>query len=72
MDQAFAQAVQNPKPEGISTTELVDLASALRDKPLVGFEVSEVVPINDQGFSATAVAKVVFEMLFQLDKFEKA
>jgi len=68
LDPAYAPAVQNPEPEGISTTDLIDLACSLCDKRVLGFDVMEIVPIFDQGISAIAAAKVVFEMLCQLEK----
>jgi agmatinase len=71
LDPAFAPAVQNPEPEGITTTDLLDLACALCDKRVIGFDVSEIVPIYDQGVSAVVAAKVMFEMLCQLEKSRK-
>jgi agmatinase len=71
LDPAFAPAVQNPEPEGITTTDLLDLACAFCDKRVIGFDVSEIVPIYDQGVSAVVAAKVMFEMLCQLEKSRK-
>jgi agmatinase len=71
LDPAFAPAVQNPEPEGITTTALLDLACALCDKRVLGFDVLEIVPIYDQGVSAVVAAKVMFEMLCQLEKSRK-
>jgi agmatinase len=71
LDPAFAPAVQNPEPEGITTTDLLDLACSLCDKRVVGFDVVEIVPIYDQGVSAVVAAKVMFEMLCQLEKSRK-
>jgi agmatinase len=68
LDPAFAPAVQNPEPEGISTTALLDIACALCDKRVVGFDVLEIAPTYDQGVSAIVAAKVMFEMLCQLEK----
>jgi len=68
LDPAYAPAVQNPEPEGITTTDLVDLVCGLCDKRVVGFDVLEIAPIYDQGVSAIVAAKVVFEMLCQLEK----
>jgi agmatinase len=68
LDPAFAPAVQNPEPEGIDTTTLLDIVCELCDKRVVGFDVLEVAPIYDQGVSAVVAAKVVFEMLCQLEK----
>jgi agmatinase len=71
LDPAFAPAVQNPEPEGITTTQLIDLACALCDKRVLGFDVVEIVPVYDQGISAISAAKVVYEMLCQLEKARK-
>ena len=71
LDPAFAPAVQNPEPEGITTAELIDLACSLCDKRVIGFDVQEIVPIYDQGVSAIVAAKIIFEMLCQLEKSRK-
>ncbi len=68
LDPAFAPALQNPELEGITTTDLLDIICALSGKRLFGFDVVEVVPIYDQGVSATVAAKVIFEILCQLKK----
>lgn len=68
LDPAYAPAVQNPEPEGITTTQLIDLACSLCDKRVLGFDILEVVPIYDQGISAITAAKVICEMLCQLEK----
>jgi agmatinase len=71
LDPAFAPAVQNPEPEGIETSTLLDILCALCDNRVVGFDVVEVAPIYDQGVSAVAAAKVMFEVLCQLEKARK-
>ena len=71
LDPAFAPAVQNPEPEGIETHTLVDIVCALCDKRVVGFDVLEVAPSYDQGISAVAAAKVIFEMLCQIETTHK-
>ena len=68
LDPAYVPAVQNPEPEGINPTALLDIACALCDKRVVGFDVLEIAPIYDQGVSAVVAAKVVFELLCQLEK----
>ena len=68
LDPAFAPAVQNPEPEGLTTTQLLDLILPLCTERLVGFDVVELVPPYDQGVSATVAAKVLFEMLCQIEK----
>jgi agmatinase len=72
LDPAFAPAVQNPEPEGIDTSTLLDIVCALCDKRAIGFDVLEVAPIYDQGISAITAAKIMFEMLCQLEKTRKA
>jgi len=67
LDPAYAPAVQNPEPEGLSTTQLLDLACSICDKRVLGFDVVEVAPIYDQGVSAVTAAKVTMEMLCQLE-----
>ena len=68
LDPSFAPAVQNPEPEGITTTALLDLLLEQCGERVVGFDVSEIAPIYDQGISVIVAAKVVFEMLCQLKK----
>src|SRR4030065_553264 len=72
LDPAFAPAAQNPEPEGINTTALLDIVCALCDKRVVGFDVLEIAPMFDQGISAIVAAKVMFEMLCQLEKTRKS
>jgi len=71
LDPAFAPAVQNPEPEGINTTALIDLACTICDKRVIGFDVAEVAPIYDQGLTAIVAAKAIFEMLCRLEKSRK-
>ncbi len=71
LDPAFAPAVQNPEPEGINTTQLLDLVLAQCGKRVIGFDLSEIAPIYDQGISAVVAAKMIFEMLCQLEKSRK-
>jgi agmatinase len=71
LDPAFAPAVQNPEPEGIETHTLLDILCALCDKRVVGFDVVEIAPVYDQGISAVAAAKVMFEVLCRLEKARK-
>lgn len=72
LDPAYVPAVQNPEPEGLETHTLLDILCALCDKRVVGFDVVEIAPVYDQGISAVAAARVIFEMLCQLEKVRKA
>lgn len=71
VDPAFVPAVQNPEADGITTGDLLDMVCALCDKRVVGFDVLEIAPVYDQGISAVAAAKVMFEMLCHLEKAQK-
>lgn len=71
LDPAFAPATQNPEADGISTGELLDVVCALCDERVVGFDVVEVAPVYDQGISAIAAAKIIFDMLCRLEKARK-
>ena len=71
LDPAFAPAPQNPEADGITTGELLDIVCALCDERVVGFDVLEIAPVYDQGTSAIAAAKVIFEMLCQREKSRK-
>ena len=71
LDPAFAPAVQNPEPEGLDTHALLDIACGLCNRRVVGFDVVEVTPAYDKGVSAIAAAKVVFQMLCQLERARK-
>ena len=72
VDPAFAPAVQNPEADGITTGDLLDIVCSLCDKRVIGFDVLEIAPVYDQGISSIAAAKVIFEMLCQLEKSKKA
>ena len=72
VDPAYAPAVQNPEADGVSTGDLLDIACSLCDKRVVGFDVLEIAPVYDQGVSAVAAAKVMFEMLCHLEKTRRA
>jgi agmatinase len=71
LDPAYAPAVQNPEPEGIKTSTLIDILCGLCDKRVVGLDTLEITPIYDQGISAVVAAKVIFEMLCALEKAQK-
>ncbi len=72
LDPAYSPAVQNPEPEGIDTSTLLDIVCALCDSRVIGFDVVEIAPNYDQGVSAITAAKVMFEMLCHLEKTRKS
>jgi len=71
LDPAYAPAVQNPEPEGLEPHTLLDILSSIADKHVIGFDVVEVAPNYDQGVSAIQTAKVIFEVLCQMEKSRK-
>jgi agmatinase len=71
LDPAYASAVQNPEPEGLEPHALLDILSSICGKRLVGFDVVEVAPNYDSGVSAIQAAKVMFEVLCQMEKSRK-
>ncbi|MEM2859949.1 MAG: agmatinase [Candidatus Bathyarchaeia archaeon] len=72
LDPAFAPAVQNPEPEGISVSALLDVLLGLCDQRLVGFDVVEVAPPYDgSGITAICAAKIIFEVLSHLHRISK-
>ncbi|MBS7605339.1 MAG: agmatinase [Candidatus Bathyarchaeia archaeon] len=63
LDPSFAPAVQNPEPEGISITALLDILLELCDQRLIMLDLSEVTPHYDSGITAINAAKIIFEAI---------
>jgi len=68
LDPAYAPAVQNPEPEGLTTHTLLDILCSICDKCLAGFDLVEVAPNYDFGVTALQAAKVIFEVLCSIEK----
>jgi agmatinase len=68
LDPAFAPAVQNPESDGLETFTLLEVLGNLCDKRVIGFDVVEVAPIYDQGVTAIHAAKIIFEVLCNLEQ----
>jgi agmatinase len=68
LDPAFAPAVQNPEPDGLCTQTLLDVLCKVCDDRVVAFDVVEVAPHYDAGITAIQAAKIVFEVLCQIEK----
>lgn len=64
LDPAYAPAVGNPHPEGLSTTHLLDLITGTMSEKMVGFDLNEVYPHYDNGNTATTAAYIVLETLY--------
>lgn len=72
LDPAFAPAVQNPEPEGLDTSSLLDLLEVVCDHRVVGFDLVEVAPHYDMGSTAIHAAKIIFEMLCCLERARRS
>lgn len=72
LDPAFVPAVQNPEGDGLEMHSLLDILGSICDKRVIGFDVLEIAPDYDRGVSAIQAAKVMFEVLCQIEKSRKA
>lgn len=68
LSPAFAPAVQNPEPEGLTTRLVLDLLSSACGRKLVAFDLVEVAPHYDMGTTAVQAAKIIFEVLCHIYK----
>jgi len=68
LDPAFAPAVQNPEPDGLSIQEVLDLLFDCCDRRVVGLDLVEVAPPYDRGVTAVQAAKVLLEALCRIEK----
>jgi len=64
LDPAYAPAVGNPHPEGLSTGMLLDSVEAVMQGNVVGLDLNEVYPHYDTGVTATTAAYIVMESLY--------
>ncbi|MEM2841940.1 MAG: agmatinase [Thermoproteota archaeon] len=62
-DPAFAPAVGNPEPEGLSPTHVLDLMQDVSGGNLVGFDITELVPGYDHGQTSLLASKIAVELL---------
>lgn len=67
LDPAFAPAVQNPEPDGLSTNIFYDLLSEICDSRIVAFDVVEAAPNYDNGITAIQAARTIFEVLCHIE-----
>lgn len=72
LDPGYVPAAQNPEPDGLETHTLLEILAAICDKRTIGFDVLEVAPNYDQGTSAIQAAKVIFEILCNVEKSRKS
>jgi agmatinase len=59
LDPAFAPGVGNPEAVGISSRELYDLVTTLRNKKIVAADIVELNPTYDNGATASIAAKMI-------------
>lgn len=64
LDPAYAPAVGNPHPEGLTTGMLLDFVNAVMQGKVVGLDLNEVYPHYDTGLTATTAAYIVMESLY--------
>jgi agmatinase len=72
LDPAFVPAVQNPEGDGLEMHSLLDILKSVCDKRVVGFDVLEVAPDYDRGVSAIQAARVIFEIICNIEKSRKS
>jgi agmatinase len=71
LDPAFAPAVQNPEPDGPCMRTFLDVLCGVCDNRVVGFDLVEVAPHYDDGITAIQAAKIMFEVMCQIEKAGK-
>jgi agmatinase len=64
LDPAYAQAVGNPHPEGLSTTQLMDIITGTMSCKVAGLDLNEVYPHYDTGNTAATAAYIFMETLY--------
>lgn len=68
LDPAFAPGVANPEFDGITPSELMQIASAVARERMIGFDLVEVCPTYDTGATAVAAARIIFEVIAQAER----
>jgi agmatinase len=63
LDPAFAPAVATPEPGGLATLDLLKILRGLGKLEIRGFDVVEFTPPYDNGTTAFAAAKIIYEVL---------
>ena len=68
LDPAYAPAVQNPEPDGLSVPVFLDVLCGVCDERVIALDLVEVTPHYDQGVTAMQAAKTLFEALCHVEK----
>ena len=63
LDPAFAPGVGNPEAAGITSRELFDMIYSLENSKVVGVDIVELNPTNDNGSTASLAAKIMSTMM---------
>ncbi len=63
LDPAFAPGVGNPEAAGITSRELLDMISALRDARISGADIVEASPQYDNGATAAVAARIMSDII---------
>ncbi len=71
LDPAFAPGVATPEPGGPSTVEILRLVRELGKLNICAFDVVELVPPHDDGTTAFAAAKIIYELLAAMASLPK-
>ena len=71
LDPAFAPAVQNPEPDGLTVPLFLDVLCSICDNRVVALDLVEVAPHYDQGTTAVQAAKTIFEALCSVERARK-
>jgi agmatinase len=67
IDPSEAPAVGNPSPEGITTTQLLDIVNGFVDRRIIGVDINEVSPAYDSGNTAVQSAYLLLEILYSIE-----
>ncbi len=68
LDPAFAPAVQNPEPAGLSINILLEVLSGICNSRVIALDLVEVAPTYDMGITAVQAARVIFEVLSFIER----
>lgn len=70
-DPAYAPAVGNPEPDGLSPEGVLTLVTGICDERIVGMDLVEVSPHYDTGITSALGARVIFEAICSIEKSRK-
>jgi len=69
LDPAFAPGVSTPEPGGLSTLDVLKLVRELGKLNICGFDVVELAAPHDNGETAFAAAKIIYELLAAMPSY---